>query len=170
MKGILILLVGIILCFAQPPPEFDEPPLQERRAPRELIETLRKVRLIEELKLTEEQSIKFFPRVNEMKEAKQAFNQKRRDLIVELADLLEKSPKSPKEIETKLDELFKLEEDFNKKETALKKEIRKILTPEQEVRLLLFQIRFDQEMREMIRGIRGWRQEQRKQERKPRRR
>ena len=158
-KVIPLLFLGLIICFAQPlPPAIDEPPPPERREPRELIETLRKVRLIEELKLTDEQSIKFFPKVNELKEARDTFNQKRRELIDELANLLQKSSRATGEINAKVDKLFELEENFHKKEVSLKKEMRKILTPEQQVRLILFQIRFDEEMRDMIRKTREWRQ------------
>ena len=84
----------------------------------------------------------------------------------ELTDLLDKDKRSSDQINAKLDKLFKLEEEFNKKETALKKDIRKILNPEQQARLILFQLRFDKEMREMIQGIKGMRQERMKQREK----
>ncbi len=166
-KLITLIFLGVIISFAQPlNPEFDRPPRTKERAPRQLIETLRKVRLIEELNLTDEQSIKFFPKLNEIREAKEDFNHNRKILIDELMDLLEKDKKSSDQINAKLDKLFKLEDDFNKKETALKKEIRKILNPEQQARLILFQLRFDQEMREMIRGVKEMRQERIKQREK----
>jgi len=158
-KVIPLLYLGIIIGLAQPlPPAVDEPPPLERREPKELIETLRKVRLIEELKLTDEQSIKFFPKVNELKEARDAFNQQRQALIGELANLLKKGAKATGEINAEVDKLFELEESFHKKEVSLKKEMRKILTPEQQVRLILFQIRFDEEMRDMIQKVREWRE------------
>lgn len=166
-KLITLIFLGIIISFAQPlNPEFDRPPRAKERAPRQLIETLRKVRLIEELNLTDEQSIKFFPKLNEIREAKEDLNQNRKILTDELMDLLDKDKRSSDQINAKLDKLFKLEDDFNKKETALKKEIRKILNPEQQARLILFQLRFDQEMREMIQGIKGMRQERMKQREK----
>lgn len=166
-KLITIILFGIIISFAQPlNPEIDKPLQARERAPRQLIETLRKVRLIEELNLTDEQSIKFFPKLNEIKEAKDDFNHNRKIMIDELMGLLEKDKKSSDQINIKLDKLFKLEEEFNKKETALKKDIRKILNPEQQARLILFQLRFDKEMREMIQGIKGMRQERIKQREK----
>ena len=166
-KSITLVLLGIIICIAQPlNPDFDRPPRTEERAPRQLIETLRKVRLIEELNLTDEQSIKFFPKLNEIREAKEELNHNRKIMIDKLMDLLEKDKKSSDQINVKLDKLFKLEEEFNKKETALKKEIRKILNPEQQARLILFQLRFDKEMREMIQGIKEMRQERIKQREK----
>jgi len=165
-KLIPLFFLGLIIGFGQPSPEFDDPPMPKERAPRQLIETLRKVRLIEELKLTDEQSVKFFPKMNAIKEAKEKIDQDRKILIEELMDLLAKDKKPLDQINAKLDKLFQLEEDFNKKETVLKKEIRKILSPEQQARLILFQLRFDQEMREMIQGIRDMRQERIKQREK----
>ena len=166
-KLITLIFLGLIISFTQPlNPDFDRPPRTKERAPRQLIETLRKVRLIEELNLTDEQSIKFFPKLNEIREAKEELNQNRKIMIDELMDLLEKDKKSSDQINVKLDKLFKLEEEFNKKETALKKEIRKILKPEQQARLILFQLRFDKEMREMIQGVKEMRQERIKQREK----
>ena len=165
-KLIPLLFLGLIIGFGQPPPEFDESTPREKRAPKELIETLRKVRLIEELRLTDEQSVKFFPKLNEIRESKEKFDQDRKTLIEELMDLFEKDKKSAEQINAKLDKLFQREEEFNKKETALKKEIRKILSPEQQARLILFQLRFDKEMREMIQGIKAMRQERIKQREK----
>jgi Spy/CpxP family protein refolding chaperone len=156
LSGLLIL--GIAIAFAQPlNPEVPPPP--ERPAPKELIETLRKVRLIEELKLTEEQSVKFFPKLNEIREAREKFDQERKALIDELRDLLGKEKKPADQINAKIDKLFQLEEEFNNKESGLKKELRKILSPEQQARFILFQLRFEREMREMIQDIRERRQE-----------
>jgi len=165
-KLIPLLFLGLIIGFGQPSPEFDDPPMPKERAPKQLIETLRKVRLIEELKLTDEQSVKFFPKLNEIRENKEKFDQDRQILIEELIDIFEKEKKSSDQINAKLDKIFQLEEEFNKKETALKKEIRKILSPEQQVRFILFQLRFDKEMREMIQGIKDMRQERIKQREK----
>ncbi len=160
MKKLLTLItLGIAIAFAQPlNPDVDEPPPPER-APKELVETLRKVRLIEELKLSEEQSLKFFPKLNELREAKEKFEQDRRTVLDELRDLLHKEKIPQDQINAKIDKLFQIEEEFNKKENALKKELRKILSPEQQARLILFQLRFERELRDMIRGIRERRQE-----------
>ena len=115
-KMIPLLFLGLIIGFGQPPPEFDDPPMPKERAPKQLIETLRKVRLIEELKLTDEQSIKFFPKLNEIRENKEKFDQDRRILIEEFIDLVDADKKSSDQINIKLDKLFQMEEEFNKKE------------------------------------------------------
>lgn len=165
-KLFTLIILGIAIAFTQPlNPDIDEPQPPER-APKELVETLRKVRLIEELKLTEEQSIKLFPKLNEIRETKEKFEQDRKVLIDELIDLLAKDKKPVDLINAKLDKLFQLEEEFNKKENTLKKEIRKILLPEQQARFILFQLRFERELREMIQGIRERRQERIKQREK----
>lgn len=150
-----LIFLTITLALAQPlpEPEQEEPPPPERE-PREWIETLRKVRLIDELRLSEEQITKFFPKLNELKETREQFNQQRRELIDELADLLAKGKKSIEQINAKLDKLFNLEEEFHKRETVLRKELRKILTPEQQIRFILFQTRFDDELRQMIQRVR----------------
>lgn len=127
----------------------DHPQFTENE-PRKMMEAIRVWKLTKALNLSEEQSTHLFPKLNEMKEARDEFERTRMKVINELEDYLRDAKKFGSEIKTKLQELEMNENNLREKEARLRKEIASILTPEQQAKFILFQMQFDKEMHEMI--------------------
>jgi|UniRef100_A0A7C3UPS0 Spy/CpxP family protein refolding chaperone len=159
---ISLLLSIFLLGFAQEPPAPPpKPPMggeeslpPEEEEPIEKIETIRLWQLTEELKLTEEQAAKLFPKFRSLRELRKEAEKSRIEKISELAELLAKKAKDDV-LKKKIEEVKEVEKRFRDREEALRKEIEAILSTEQFARFLIFQERFERRIRGMIRKMRG---------------
>jgi len=131
--------------------------MDKLRDTRDMIEDLRIVRLTKELNLTDQQLAKLLPRMREMQAARQEFQQKRVGLIKDMDDQLN-GMASEKDLQAKLSEMDKLENDFQSKERESRKVMLGQLSVEQQARFFVFQEKFEREIRELIRGVRGGQQ------------
>ncbi|MBS4015180.1 MAG: hypothetical protein KGZ86_01920 [Candidatus Latescibacteria bacterium] len=118
--------------------------------PKEMIETIRIYKITEELNLTEDQSVRFFPKLKELRIAKEDFFETRVNLSERLQRYLQDPDKFSKEVKSLVAEIEANEAKLRDKEARIKKEIAGILTPEQQAKFMLFQQRFNREMREMV--------------------
>ncbi len=143
--GKILILLPFCLSLAQP---------LQKREPKELIETIRIWRLTEELNLSEDQAAKLFPKLKKIREVKREFKRKRREILKAIEKELKR--KKPREdvLKKEIEDLNREDKEFREKEERLKEEIFEVLTIEQQARFLLFQERFDREIREMIKRIR----------------
>lgn len=145
MWRITVIFSLISMVFSQE--SFDD------KDPREIIEKVRIFKLTQELDLTTEQAVKFFPKLNELRKIEQEFQKERMDILKELRDLI-KNDASDKEI-TKV--ITKFEEAHKKKMVGqIKKmeEIKEVLTPLQQAKYLIFQEEFEREIRDLIKEVR----------------
>lgn len=145
----LVILLGLVAISSSQPFNNDDP--------RAIIEKVRIYRLTQELDLTTEQAIEFFPKLNELQKIEKAFRQKKIQILFELKNLL-KNDADDKEI---LKVVSKYEDIQRKKiEDQIEKikEMWKILTPVQRAKFLIFQEEFDDEIRKMIRQVKKHRQ------------
>lgn len=133
------------------------PDIMCKQNPREMVETIRIYKITEELNLTEDQSMRFFPKLKEMRIVKEEFNQTRIKLTEQLEGYLKDPNKFTKDIKSIITEIETNELKLREKENRIKKEINNILTPEQQAKFMLFQMRFNQEMREMVGKAKGFR-------------
>lgn len=121
---------------------------------RDMIEDLRIVRMTKELNLTDQQLSKILPKMREIEAARREFHQKRMGLIKGLDDQL--NAKAPeKDLQAKLSEMDRLENDFQSKERETRKTMLGQLSVEQQARFFVFQEKFEREIRELIRDIKG---------------
>lgn len=127
--------------------------MDQNKDTRDMIEDLRIVRLTKELNLTDQQLAKFLPKMREGQAARQDFHQKHMGLVKDLNDLLN-GKASDKDLQAKLSDLDKLENDFQARERDNRKALVSQLSVEQQARLVVFQENFEREMRELIRGFR----------------
>jgi len=141
-RAIILLCLGV-LSFSQ---HFDE------KDPRAVIEKVRIYRLTQELDLSTEQAMKFFPKLNEFQKIEREFNKQRMDIIFELKALIMSNADDQKisEVVNRFEELQK--EKF-KKQFAKMKEMWEILTPVQRAKYLIFEDEFNREIREMIKKV-----------------
>jgi hypothetical protein len=128
--------------------------MEKLKGTRDMIEDLRIVRMTKELDLTDQQLAKLLPRWREMQAARQEFHQKRMGLIKDLDDQLN-GKASEKDLQAKLSEMDKLENDFQSKERESRKTMLGQLSVEQQARFFVFQEKFEREIRDLIRNVRG---------------
>jgi Spy/CpxP family protein refolding chaperone len=143
MKKLLILLGLTVFCLAQPFNDDD---------PRAIIEKVKIYRLTQELDLTTEQAVRFFPKLNDLQKIERKFGEDKMRIIHGLKELLREHASDEKilEVVAKFEELQK---DKLTKQIEKMKEIWQILTPVQRAKFLIFQEEFNREIREMIKKI-----------------
>uniref|UniRef100_A0A7C6EME5 Periplasmic heavy metal sensor n=1 Tax=candidate division WOR-3 bacterium TaxID=2052148 RepID=A0A7C6EME5_UNCW3 len=149
MKKFVICFLPLFFIFAQL--------RTEEKDPREIIEKVRIYKLTEELDLSEEQTIKFFPKLKEMRRNEQEFHIQRIEMIKKLKELLEEKA-NEQEIVKVLNKLQELQKKRFESQLKEIEEIKQILTPEQQARFIIFQEEFEREIRDLIREVRGRRQ------------
>ncbi len=133
---------------------------QERREHRMMdskIEQLEKIKLIEALNLTEEQSVRFFARRNEHRKEIEKLEKRSDDLIQAMEDKLKEQK------ESNINEQKKLLSDFldiriqieNKRKQFILS-LNDILTVEQITRLVVFEKQFRDEIRKILMKRKGF--------------
>ncbi|MBA7667758.1 hypothetical protein ES703_75856 [subsurface metagenome] len=148
MKKLVILLGLIAISSSQPFNNED---------PRAIIEKVRIYRLTQELDLTTEQAMEFFPKLNELQKIEKAFRQKKIQILFELRNLL-KNDADDKEILIVVSKYEDIQRKKIEDQIEKIKEMWKILTPVQRAKFLIFQEEFDDEIRKMIRQVKKHRQ------------
>ena len=124
----------------------------EAQDPRTIIEKVRIYRLTRELDLTTEQAIGLFPKLNELQKIDKEFRTQQQEIIGDLRGLLDDNAPDKEIIKLlgRYEGIFRerLERQINKM-----REIRKMLTPSQQAKYIIFQDEFEHEIREMIREV-----------------
>lgn len=143
MKKMLILLGLVVFCLAQPFADDD---------PRAIIEKVKIYRLTQELDLTTEQAIRFFPKLNDLQKIERKFGEEKMSIIHELKELLKEEASDEKILE-RVAKFEELQKNKLSKQIETTKEIWQILTPVQRAKFLIFQEEFSREIREMIKKI-----------------
>jgi Spy/CpxP family protein refolding chaperone len=139
-----ILLCCAGMAAAQP----SMPPPDQR--PIERIERLRKVRLIEMLDLKEDQSVRFFARMNE-------HDKTRRDLKAQKGEVLDRIERlvrnhaDSQEFEKEYPQVRAIDAKLAEENWNFFDSLKDILTPEQRGKFLLFERHFELELREAMR-------------------
>ncbi len=114
-------------------------------------EELEKIKLIEVLQMDEETTLRFFARQSEHKKQQDEIQDKIRANIDNMESLL-KSEKNVgnEEIKSKIDEINKLQLQFEKNRVDFINSLPDILSYEQIAQLIIFEKRFRSEVRKMI--------------------
>lgn len=158
--GIFIMisvLMTVTTAFSQPRPQ----PRLEQRNPRKQILMLMKLRMIEELDLSEEQTNAFFPKFNELQDLRKEHGETKEELVKEIEGIIQELEDSNgnessanKSLEKKVEEFIAVEKDFRNKEEKLFEEMLVPLSSLQKAKFLIFQERFHRELRETVESIR----------------
>lgn len=145
MKRLLVsICLLFVISFAQE---------NETNDPRAIIEKIRIYRLTKELDLTTEQAYEFFPKLNELQKIDQEFRAEQQEILKELEVLIE-SDSREKEILESLSRYESIFRDRVERQISKLREIREMLTPNQQAKYLLFQDEFEREIRQMIKQVR----------------
>ncbi|MEO0225437.1 MAG: hypothetical protein ABIL05_00640, partial [candidate division WOR-3 bacterium] len=84
----------------------------------------------------------------------QEFFKKRMEKFNELRELLHSDKISDEKLRIKIEEFERMRDDFQKRQTVLRKEMESILTIEQRARFLVFQADFERKIRDIIERVR----------------
>ena len=147
ISGILIFSVKSLL--AQPPVDS-----VRKEKMRERIETLRLWKMIEFLDLSSEQSDEFLPLLHEFHKAQKELEMSRRRLFNELEENLELKEPDEKNLQQILLGLEQNKADLEKQRIKFLTNSKKVLTPVQEAKLILFEHVFEKQLRDTIRKFR----------------
>ena len=121
--------------------------------PFERIEQWKKVRMIEMLDLKEEQSIRFFARLNEHESAKREL-MKQRDEALDKIERLVRNHADDKEFEKVFPDVIAVNKKLGEENLRFFNGVSDILSTEQRGRLLLFERNFERELREAMKEAR----------------
>jgi Spy/CpxP family protein refolding chaperone len=156
--GMHCLQVSLFLFFvgtaaAQPPQaqRRGQPWAPEDRMRR--VEQFRKVRLMEELKLKDEESIRFFSRYDKFGDELRGLERERNRIIDDLDSLLKEDEKG-EAYQKDLDQLIALGQKVDNARMRFYNEIRGILTPQQVAKVIVFERDFGRELRDIIQDVR----------------
>ena len=144
LLGLFVLLVSPAV-IAQPFPPDD-------RRPSERIEHFKKVRLIEMLDLKEEQSVRFFARLNEHDNAKRDLTKEKMDVLDKIERLVRNDAEG-KEFEKLFPEVAVVNDRMVQEDHKFFNGLSDVLSAEQRGKFLLFERQFEKELREAMRDI-----------------
>jgi len=152
MRPALALLFFAV--FSGIAPAQDQMPIPGRAAER--LEQYKKLQLMEVLKLDEETALRFFARYNKQREELAGLNQKRNELLDDLAKL--RRDNAPDKDHQKVhDQLRAVADPALEIRGKFFDDITKILTPRQMSDYLLFERNFLRNVREIMRDMQGQR-------------
>ncbi len=155
MRAACMLLFLIPLTgFAQPP----GPPQGAR--PFERIEQWKKVRLIEILDMKEDQSARFFARLNEHEAQRRELHNEKGEILDRL-DRLVRNRADSVELEKVIPEALAVDDKVHEEQNKFFLSLGDILTVNQRAKLLIFERQFEKELRDAMREAqrRRWRQD-----------
>ncbi|HXG00371.1 MAG TPA: hypothetical protein VNL69_06270 [Bacteroidota bacterium] len=137
---LFLSLVFVTAAHAQPP----------GRPPLERIERFKKMRMLEILELGEEQSARFIARYNEQEQKRRELMKQRDELLDRLEQLL-RAKADESEYQKLFTEIIDINRRIGEERLAFFNGLSDLLTIEQRAKLLLFERRFENELREAMR-------------------
>jgi Spy/CpxP family protein refolding chaperone len=142
--GVLLVCVASVAA-AQPFPMGDE-------RPSEKLEQFKKVRLIELLDMNEEQSVRFFARLNEHENAKRVLMKEKMELLDRVEKLV-RGDADQKAFEEIFPEVAAITTKIQQHDHEFFAGLSDVLTATQRGKFLLFERHFERELREAMREI-----------------
>ena len=143
--GMMIALVlGLLSVQAQAQPGRPGDPRFER------VEQLRKVRMIDELGLKEEQSVRFFARLSEFDKRRRELMHERHEMLDRLEQMI-KDNADEKELEKMFPALVGIEQRMGEEKAKFFASLSDVLSVQQRAKLLTFERTFEKELREAVR-------------------
>ncbi len=147
MKNILLIMSFILLTSFG----LSAQPIRDDRGPMKKIEDLEKIKLVETLNMNEETTLRFFTRFDKFKQSQHQLINKSNNIIDKLEDLV-KDGKGDNDAKIKqlVNEHFEIEEQLVKGRENFVHSIRDILDQNRIAKLLVFEKRFREEIRNAL--------------------
>ena len=148
MKKVIVVLLAIFsIGVSQAQPPGGPPPLGGRSMER--IERFKKMRLVEMLDLKEDQSVRFFVRLNEFEITRRELNRQKDETLDKIERLI-RNKADQKEYEKIFDEVEMSNRKIGDEKLKFFNSLTDLLTIEQRAKLILFERRFENELREAV--------------------
>lgn len=147
-----LLLLLVILCAGTPQLPAQQDDMPQGRG-RKRIEELRRIKMIDAVDLTEEQSVRLFAREKDLLQAERSIATQREACIDKLANLA--SGGSETEIAAEVERLGNLSREMMTRRQEYLTSLKDILSPQQIARLIVFEHNFRRELREMVEQARN---------------
>lgn len=160
LKRLVLILAVFLVCmatstvFAQVPPFGEENIFKKRHEIRERIEQMRMWRLLEVLDLSDEKAEKFLPVFNAFQREQKGLEKRKRGILKELEDELDKEKVDLKKVQSSLDDLEQNRILFENNTVSFLSKAKEVLSLEQQARLVLFEESFADRVKDMIRKLR----------------
>jgi hypothetical protein len=129
-----------------------QPSAGEKPLAMERIEQLKKVRMIEALDLTEDQSVRFFARLNEHNKSKEELHRERMTALDKLERLIRNEAGNDEYRQT-FSDIAAIDQETRDLDTAFFDGLADILSEEQRGKLLLFERQFHRELQDALRAV-----------------
>ena len=156
LKKLSFAFAGVAILFFTVAAQDAQPPVQGKAAER--VEQYKKIRMMEVLGLDEQTSIKFFARYNKNLEAMKDLRKKQVQALAGIQNL-RKSKASDNEYAKVVGELRSLEDQVNQTKSIYIDDLKDVLTNKQLAEYLVFELRFQQNLRDLVRDVQQKRQE-----------
>jgi Spy/CpxP family protein refolding chaperone len=153
LGALFLSLLGPQLCLGQAKREPQRRDEMRMRGPEERVRAMKMWKLTDELDLDEAQTAKFFPLMNAFDDKMDSQRVARRALVRNLLNACEDPNPDVKVINDLITKLEKMEEQTLGLQSQLRKDAASILQPDQIGRLVLFQMKFQDAVRQVIREI-----------------
>jgi Spy/CpxP family protein refolding chaperone len=148
----LLSILGLtVSAVGQPEPGWPQGGGPNRRHIRERIKTVKIWKLTEELNLSSKQSEQFFPLYNQFQDDRQQIDSNRMETLQKLDELTSTENPSDSEINSLLQKLDDYDAQMNAKQIRFREKLKGIITTRQIGRLYVFEIKFQNQMREIVR-------------------
>jgi hypothetical protein len=121
--------------------------------PHKLIEAIKIWKISEFLDLDDEQMVVFFPKLKRIEKHRRESFKQRHSILEKMRKQLDKD-KSDSMIGETIEELLSFDEEARDKERELREDIMSVLNVKQQAKLLIFEERFEREIRNIIKEMR----------------
>ncbi len=144
----LLILAGIIMVVAQPPEELRE----GKRRPSERLESYKKVRMIEVLKLDEETGLKLVNRYNEHRKIVKQLENDRGDVMDKLESQIQSST-ADAELQKTFGELYEIERKIMESRRKYLENLKEIFSTKQIAEYIIFERNFMKDLRNVVNDV-----------------
>lgn len=120
---------------------------------RRTLEQVRNIKLVKELNLPEEKATVVLGRLRRISELQNSYNQQRQSVVTQLQKIIGSSNPEQGTLQATLRELKDIETNYTNERERTRKEIYDVLTPQQRAQYILFQQKFQDELRQAITDV-----------------
>lgn len=144
MKTIILFLILLII-----PASYSQNKMKMHKDRMNKLEQLERLKLIDVLDLDEETTLRFFVRQKELRKRMEEFKKEGEKLLTKMKYLIENDNKKDK-LKNTIEHYLALGEKIGNKKTGFVKSLSDIFTEEQIAKLLIFEMKFREDIRGML--------------------
>ena len=151
--GVLIM-AALVLCSDQANAQRRHPPRDQGGPRPERLEKFKKMRLIEVLKLSEDDAVRFFAKQSTHEDTQRELMKSRNEALDKIEDA-DRGKADNKSIQNLIDEIESLDQKMFAERQRFHEDIRKLLSAEQFGKFLVFERNFGRQVKDALQEMRG---------------